>query len=202
MFRGTAVFIFQLHGDDGAAVFPEEPADLDGDFVVEDAGFFEVGGVAAADFQALGEGPVGDAAVADLAVAPRTAADDGFETGVAGGEEEGAEIAAAGPVEAALDFLVMAPKDIGSHNVDTAGLDFEKFFAPLGFGVARVVEFAHDGEPGFAVAEEAAGVEGERRAGGVGRGAHREGLGRGGGGAREGDGEGGGVGRGDGETEG
>jgi hypothetical protein len=47
MLGGAAVFVLQLHSDDGAAVFPEEPAALGGDFLVEGADAFEVGGVVA-----------------------------------------------------------------------------------------------------------------------------------------------------------
>ena len=170
---GAAVFVFQLDADDGAAVLPEQAAELGGDLLIERGGAGEVGGIVGTDL-AAGDDPVGQAAVADFAVAPRSAAHDDAQTDVAGRLDEAAQLARAGPVPLAFDLLVVNPENVGGDDVDAAGLHLEQFVAPLGGGGAGVVEFSHHRRPRLAVEEQAAAVGRDGGAGRVARGAHGE----------------------------
>ena len=98
----------------------------------------------------------------------RPGADAGDDVHAVFGAEldEAAEIFVAGPVPLAFDFFVMDPDDVGGDDLDAGGFHLEDFGFPLGFGNAGVVDFAHDGEPGFAVEGEVLGVEAEGVAGG------------------------------------
>ena len=93
----------------------------------------------------------------------RPGADAGDDVHAVFGAEldEVAEVFVAGPVPLAFDLFVVDPDEVGGDDLDAGGLHLEDFGFPLGFGDAGVVDFAHDGEPGFAVEGEVLGVEAE-----------------------------------------
>ena len=103
--------------------------------------------------------PIGEAAVADLAVAPRPGAHDGEEANLAAGLEEGSQVFLSLPVPLALDLFVVVPKNIARDDFYAAGFHFLQRLAPLGAGIPGKMDLAHDGEPRLAVEEQAAAVE-------------------------------------------
>ena len=126
VFGGAAVFVLDLKGDDGAALFPEQAVELGGDGEEVAADSVEVGGGVGAGGVAEGfNHPVRQAAVADLAVAPGAEANDHAQADRGGGGDEATQIAVAGPVAHALDLLVVDPENIGRDGVDPAGFHLE-----------------------------------------------------------------------------
>ena len=94
-------------------------------------------------------------------MAPGAATDHGFQADLAAEFNEMAQVALTGPVELTLDFLVVDPEDVGGDDVNATGFHFEEFFAPLVFGITRVMELAHDRCPGASVKPQALAVQGE-----------------------------------------
>src|SRR5690606_12598247 len=126
-----------------------EPSDGLG---VERADQGEVGGVVGAGPQAALEKPVGEAAVAGLAVRPGAQADNDVEAVPGGGLDEGAQVAVAAPAETAGLGFVRLPEDVGGDGVEAAGAGVPERLGPAFARQARIVDLAADGEPGPAVA--------------------------------------------------
>ncbi len=154
--------------------FQSNPFELPGDLLIQNLDFGKKRGIVRAKFQATGNQPIRKSAVANFAMIPRPNAHDEWQPNVFAGLGERVEIALAGPVPLVLDFLVVNPEDVGGDDGDSACLHFEEFVAPFGLRIARVVEFAHHREPGFAVAKKRGVIERERVAIGIARGAHVE----------------------------
>ncbi len=144
--------VVDLGGDDRAAVGVGEPFELGDGLAVEGAHQVEVGGVVGAGRQAAFDEPVGEAAVAGLAVRPGAEADDDVEAVSCGGLDEGAQVAVPVPAEAAGLGLVRLPEDVGGDGVEAAGAGVPEGLGPAFARQARVVDLAADGEPGPAVA--------------------------------------------------
>ena len=64
------------------------------------------------------------------------------------------EIAAAAPIELALDFFVVNPKNIRGDDLDPTGFHLQKFVFPFRFGIAREMKLTHYREPRFPIQRE------------------------------------------------
>ena len=166
--RRAAKLIVHLDADDRAAVLPQFALELLGDFAIKNLHRRKKIGVRRAQFPVLvRDDPVGKTAVADFAMAPRAATDDDFQAEIVARLEKLFQVALAGPIPLAFDFLMMNPENVGRHDVHAAGLHLEQFVAPLGLRHARVVHFAHHGKNRPVVEQQAAAVQGDRVAGGI-----------------------------------
>jgi len=135
MFRRAAVFIFQLDADDRSAVLPQKSFCLVADLIVKLRDVTEITRIVPAQGKHLVVAqllqPVGEAAVAHFAMAPRANPQQHVQTHGLAGFEEFPQVVPAGPIPDALDFLVVNPKNVGRHDADSAGLYFEQFIAPF-----------------------------------------------------------------------
>ena len=161
IFGGAAIFVVELGRDDRAAVFPLKALHLGVDLAVEARGEIEENAVARAHLAALGEEPVGQAAVAHLAVAPGAHAQDDGHSLVAAHLEEAAQVALSAPVEAVLLLLDVVPEDVGGDECDAALAHLAHLTRPFGGGQAAVVYLAHHGAKALAVDDEAMAVPGD-----------------------------------------
>ena len=76
--------------------------------------------------------------------------------------DEPANGAVAAPVDLARRAFHMVPQDIAGDDGDARRLHLEQFLLPIAGGEAGEVEFAHDRQPGPAIASEIAVGEAER----------------------------------------
>ena len=79
----TSILVFDLDADNRTAVFEEQAVKLPGDFTVENFHFSEVVGIIGTYLPAFFENPVGQTAVADLAMTPRAATNNRLQTDLA-----------------------------------------------------------------------------------------------------------------------
>nr|GEU28584.1 hypothetical protein [Tanacetum cinerariifolium] len=159
---GTAqiVFVFQLHADHGPAVLEHQPLQLPADLAVQARHVMQVLGIVAARGHAVHH-PVRHAAEAHFRVGPRADAHHRLQSHLSAQLQEAAQVAAVGPVELAGLFLVVVPDDVAGHHGDAGRLHLAQRQFPVCGRRARVVEFAHHGEPRLAVARQipAVGVQ-------------------------------------------
>ena len=157
--------VFQLDADDRAAVGVEEPLKLLPDRAEPAAHLGEIPLVVRAEPERLFHKPVGETAVAALAVRPRAGTHDNLEALFLRLKHEIADGEIAGETEFALDFFVMDPEEIGGNDVDAARFQFRELGGPLVAGDARKMQFAHDRDPRLAVAHEVQAVDADLAAG-------------------------------------
>jgi prepilin-type N-terminal cleavage/methylation domain-containing protein len=144
------IFLGERCGGDRPAIFPEQTLHLGGDLPIVGRSQFQeirIGGAKLVRQHELqrshharprrrGRGvlhgllvgllqPVGEAAVADLAVRPRPHAYEGVEPEFVAQLEEFPQRALAAPVVLATHLLMVNPKDVGGHDVNPAGLHLE-----------------------------------------------------------------------------
>ena len=159
----AAVFVFDLDGDDGAAV-----ADLEGrDFLAETQepgarGGEELRIARAHDHGGIFEEPGGKAAEFPLGAGVGAGAEDDVEAFLLGFADELGDVEVAGEVVDAGARLVGVPEDVGGDGVQAHGFRHAQAVAPVFARDAGVVHFAGDDAEGFAVEEELAigGAEG------------------------------------------
>lgn len=158
------MLILNLAADDRSAILIVKALDLAGYLVVEQLDIVEILGVVGADVEVLGKNPVGNRAVAYLAVAEGAYAHDYVHAVLAAQLEEAAQVAVAGPHPLAFARLVEAPEHVGGQDVDASGAHLYDLFLPLVGGIARIVELAAHGDYGPAVARHVEVVDGNRAA--------------------------------------
>ena len=143
--------VFYLDADDGSAVLVKEALHLLVYVPVPYLRLLHVAGVVVPDLEGLFQYPVGEAAVAGLAVAPGAYADDDVEPGGLGVCDEFSQVPVAGEVEAPLRFLVVYPEDVGGDGGYASGAHFGKLPRPVFAPVADIVVLPHHADPGLAV---------------------------------------------------
>ena len=158
VFAAAAVFVVELARHERSSVLPLQSDDLGVDLAVQFLGITEEHGFAGAQFAALAEHPVGDAAVAYLAVTEGADSEHyGQSLGLAD-FEEAAQVALSVPPEDAFLLLDVVPEHIGGDNGHTALLHFTHLALPFVGGDAAVLDFAHHGNHAVAVDDEALAV--------------------------------------------
>ena len=156
--RLVVQLVVHLRADDRAAVGVGQALQLGDDLGIEGAHEREVVRVVRARLQAALQEPVGEAAVAVFAVAPRSDADDDVES-MGGGEfDEGAQVEIAAPVETTGLGLVGGPEDIRRNGVEASGAGVPEDFIPALARQTRVVDLAGDRHPGASGALEPSAV--------------------------------------------
>ena len=154
-----SIFIFKLHANDRSAILPEQALYLAADLAVEAAHVLQVLRIVAAQDNLLLEQPVGESAIAHLAVIPGTDAQINVESVLIAKLDKMTKIALSCPVELAFDLFMMNPEDVGGDHLHAAGLHLEQFLLPVLFRIAREVKLSHDGQPWFSIEQEAAAVD-------------------------------------------
>ena len=158
------VLILQLHGDDWAALAPHQSLELLADLLVVGIDVAEIGWVVGALLRGLGEEPVGEASVANLRVRPVTDAGYDIHSMLGAELDEAAQVLLSRPIPLAFDLFVVDPDDVSGDDLNAGGLHLEDLVLPLGFGHARVVNLAHDRQPGLSVQCEILRVQAEEMA--------------------------------------
>ena len=150
----AAVLIVKLHGDDGASIFPLQALCLGKDLTVEDGGIVEEEGVFAAGLAALGEDPVGDAAIAHLAVAEGPYTQYHGHMGIAAHLKEATQVALSVPTEHALGLFDMIPEDVAGKERHPTLAHLLHLALPLLGRDTRIVHLAHHGYHAAAIDDE------------------------------------------------
>ena len=189
MFGGAGVLFVELAGDDRAALFPEQTVELRGDGLVVPSHGGKVGRIIGADaIAALGDQPIGQAAMTHLTMAPRSDAHGDEEARLGGEGDETPQVACIGPVGFSANLLVVDPENVGGNDADATGVEAAQGLGPRRGGQPREMQFAHDGQPTLTVAPETQRVHAEGGTRGRGGGAEVIDIRRRGGGRREGQG--------------
>ena len=147
----ATVLVVELGSQHGSAVLPLQPLHLGEDLTVEALYVRKERGILIAQPAALAEHPVGNAAVAHLAMAEGTQTQDDGHVFLPTDLQEAAQIALSVPAVDALFFLDVVPEYVGGYDGDPALLHFAHLLRPLVDGDAGVVHLAHDGTDAVAV---------------------------------------------------
>lgn len=153
--------VLDLDGDDRSAPGVVQPVQFGADARVVGLDEFEVGGVVGAG---PGTGvlyPLGEPAVAGLAVGPGADPHDGVQSALGDHLQEGPEVPVAVEAEVSAVLFVVVPEEVGGDDVDAAGAHAQQLLAPAVTGVSGEVDLAHDREPRAVTAHEmgAGGVD-------------------------------------------
>ena len=160
----AAVLVVELGGDDRTTVLPLQALHLGEDLAIELSDIVEKHIVLLAQPAALGEHPVGDAAIAHLAMTERPEAEHHGHALVAAYLEEAAQVALSVPPVDALLLLDVVPEDVGGDDRHTSLAHLAHLGRPFGGRHTAVVYLAHDRTDAVAVDEQTMTVPGDRLA--------------------------------------
>ena len=159
---GVHVFVVQLHADDRAAVLEVQPPGLLADFRVQAADIPQKVGMHRAHLEGLAVQPVGQSAVAHLAMVEGPHPENHIQAVLPAQFNKPAQIPPPGEVKHALLFLNVVPEHIGGYDVHTTHAHLDDLVLPAGGVHPAVMEFAGHGKEGLPVFFHMIVVEGNR----------------------------------------
>ena len=145
VFATTTVLVVELGSHHGTAIFPLQALYLGEDLAVEFLGKTEEDTVLFAQLAALLEHPVGDTAVAHLAVTERTQAKHHRHLFLFAYLQESAQVTLTVPTEDTLLLFDMVPEDIGGNDGHPTLLHLPDLCLPLVLRQSRIVYLTHHG---------------------------------------------------------
>ena len=144
-------FVLYLGADDRASIFIIQTFELGCNFLVETCNVFQVVGIVGAHFDGACKQPVGQSAVAYLAMTEWTDAYQDLHTMFLAELHESPHVTVVTPIEDAFTFFMDIPENVGGDDGQTAGLHFQDGFFPLLTWITAIVEFTHDRNSGDTV---------------------------------------------------
>ena len=157
------ILVVQLYADHRPAVPEEQAFHLLADLAVQAAHQFEKAIVGAAHFEGLAVQPVGQAAVAGLAVGKGADPQDHVQPVPLTQRHEPVQVPPPGEVKRALCFLNVVPEHIGCDDIHPAHAHLDDGVLPPGGVEAAVVALPGYRQEGLSVALQIVVVEGEGR---------------------------------------
>ena len=159
----AAVFIFDLHHDDGAAMGDLQGSELVAEFFQIGAGGREEARVLTADFQiGLLEEPPGVAAEFPFSAAVRSGAEDDPEAFLLGEAYEFGHVGIAGEIKFAFAGFELVPKYVNGNRVQPHGVHHAQAVGPVFVGDAGRMHFAGLDLKRFAIEQKGGVADGKR----------------------------------------
>ena len=140
------IFVIDLGGDHGTAVFVEKSPDLTCDLGVKPPGAAQETFVQFPDFKRLAVEPVRKAAVSHFSVVEWADPEDDIHLVLSAQFHELSKIFTSGEIEYALLFFVVVPEDICGDDADPAHLHLQDPVLPAALVAPGEVEFPADAE--------------------------------------------------------
>ena len=145
------VLVLDLRANDGAAILVKQPLNLLPDLGKQYLRVPQILLVITSQIERSAKQPIGEAAVAHLAVAKRPDTQDNEHMMFPAELNKFVQVLITAPVEPALDLLVMNPDNIGGDDIQTAHLHLDDLILPCIFVHSGEMSFTADCIKGFPI---------------------------------------------------
>ena len=151
----ATIFIIKLCRNHRTAILPLQSLYLRKNLAIQQGGIFQKDVILLSHPAALGKHPVGYAAIAHLAMAERSQAENHRHLFLFTNLKEAPKIALSTPVEHAFHFLHMVPEHIGSNHGNATLLHLPHFLSPLILRDTGIVYLSHHRHHSLSIEDEA-----------------------------------------------